>query len=200
MKLKLTLLLTTLFVLLSINASAQKSEVKISYGDALAFEVSEGIGNLFIDAFDGNHSDTRGYGTFSAGYRYSVNRFSFGADLSYIPFKTDVRLKGSMNVDYRSDDNYLVVLPTADYKYLERGYVKLYGSLGAGMVFGHSSYKGKTVAGKKYVDGMSSNSQTAFAFQITPIGIRVGNDLIGGFAEIGFGMKSFVCAGLSITF
>lgn len=199
-KLRLISLLSTLFMLLVVNVSAQKNEVRISYGDAIAFEFAGGFVGAISDIFSGDHSTTDGYGTFSVGYRYSVDRFAFGTKLSYIPLTTDVRLKSSKKTDYQSKQNYFVILPTASYQYLKRNHVELYGSLGVGVAIGKATYNGETEAGKEFIKDLSSTSQTGFAFQITPIGLRVGSDVIGGFVELSYGTTGFVTAGLSTKF
>ena len=40
----------------------------------------------------------------------------------------------------------------------------------------------------------------AFAYQVNPIGLRVGNDRIGGFVEAGMGHKGFLTPGVSVKF
>ena len=76
--------------------------------------------------------------------------------------------------------------------------VELYGSAAAGISLKRHSETGLTDAGKKAAQKTDLN--TAFAYQVNPIALRVGNDRIGGFVEAGLGHKGFLTAGVSVKF
>ena len=45
-----------------------------------------------------------------------------------------------------------------------------------------------------------SSFSTDFAYQVTPIALRVGNNRVSGFVEAGLGTKGFVTASISFKF
>ena len=53
---------------------------------------------------------------------------------------------------------------------------------------GMKSYQSKASLGKE------------FAYQVNPVGVRVGNGRIGGFVEAGLGYRGFVTAGVTLGF
>lgn len=150
------------------------------------------------DAFSNSYSD---YGierednnafsdVWSVGYRYYVNpRFNVGGDISYMRNKTDYTLtKGTDVRQGERQNNFYMVMPTAEYLYMNRPKVQLYGNLGVGVLSlsGHS-----TVTTDRH-----DYSATTVAFQVNPIGVRFGQRF-GGFAELGFGLKGILTAGFS---
>src|SRR5699024_7083076 len=93
---------------------------------------------------------------------YVTDRFSAGLDLSY-----------------QKMDAFLI-LPKAEFKYLNKRIIQLYGNAAAGLALFKAN----------------GTNATSFAFQVNPIGLRIGNRL-GGFFELGAGLKGFFTLGLS---
>ena len=92
-----------------------------------------------------------------------------------------------------------LVLPTAEFVYLRRNLFELYGSASAGVDFSRHYETGLTAKGKELAQ-KNSKFGTEFAYQVNPIGVRVGNSKIGGFVEAGLGYRGFVTAGISLGF
>lgn len=198
------LILAIIASVMSVGVMAQESttrkhELRAYYGETLTFDIANLIGNSLTDALSGLHTDMKGYGAFGLGYRYSINRFGLGADVSYIGYRNDIRIQKDNPIDFRVNENYFVVLPTADFTYFKSGILRLYGGVGVGAMVGLKSQKSLTNDGKEYLKTNAYDKNSVnLAFQVNPIAIRLGNDRIGGFLEAGFGMKGLVNVGLSL--
>lgn len=177
-----------------------KHEVRAYYGEPLGMDLMNILSDGLTDALSGQTRSTSRVGLFGLGYRYKINRFKLGADLSYVGYKSDVKMSKNGTTDYKTSEHNFIVLPSADFVYYKRGILELYGGAGFGALFGTSKYTSVTDAGKKYLNNNLTDQSLSFAFHVAPIAIRLGNDRIGGFAELGYGMKGFVNVGLSFKF
>jgi hypothetical protein len=87
-------------------------------------------------------------------------------------------------------------MPSVKFNWLRRDHWGLYSALSAGVMFVSdkvsSNYHGDRKAG--------SDNVTCFMFQVTGIGIEAGGEALRGFAELGFGEKGALCAGLRYKF
>lgn len=182
--------------------SYPKHEFRIGLSDALPLTIGDALLHGFTSALtsgiSGYSKDTKNEnssGMWGIGYKYHINnRFSAGLELSYMASSKDINFK-------KSDDEYTVhrkssfflVLPTAQYHYLNREKLQLYGNIGVGLV----SY---TIKEEKNIGPESfDNNYISLAFQVNPIGLRIGQKF-GGFAELGFGYKGIIHAGASMRF
>lgn len=133
------------------------------------------------------------FGMAGVGYRYHLDRFSVGLDLGYSSEKEEVFKKAS---DKKPSQTFKVrryiVLPTASYSYYKKGILDFYGSASAGIEF--NTRKQDNIKNAK------TTTDKAFAYQVSPLGLRIGNETIGGFVELGYGYKGFVSAGISFKF
>lgn len=133
-------------------------------------------------------------GHYGLGYKYHVNsKFNAGVDVSFqnSTVKYELTHPSEETQEGKRKFNMLLIMPTAELKYLDRTKVKLYGNVALGV--GFLTYKETVERGGSDYD----DSITSFAFQFNPIGIRVGQK-IAGFAEFGFGYKGFVSLGVSM--
>lgn len=206
---RITLLLLTLALISGYgikNSAAQSGEVQ----HELRAQVSDGfplvIMNNIVFGVTNAFNSMSGYkakedggdiiGHYGLGYKYHVtSRFNTGLDVSFQSSTVNYELTHPSE-ETRSGKrkfNMFLIMPTAELKYLDRTKVKLYGNVAMGV--GFLSYT-ETVErdGTDYDDSVAS-----FAFQLNPIGIRVGQR-IAGFAELGFGYKGFASLGVSMQF
>jgi hypothetical protein len=185
------------------QTEAGMSDLRIQVRDGLPLAFINAFTIGLTDAFSNSFSDwdikregeSSVSGLWSIGYRYYVApRFNIGADIGYMKFNADYLLtKGAEERKGERNTTFLLALPNAEYVYLNKPKVQLYGNLGLGMIHlsGHSDVAGD---GQPY-----DYSASTFAFQVNPIGVRFGQRF-GGFAELGFGLKGIFSAGFSARF
>ena len=184
----------------SSDDSSRPHSFRISYSDGLTLSGSSFWGMGLSDALLGTkRSDERTTGVYGIGYRYALKRLNLGVDLGFATVKSKTTYTGDASPSIEEKELNLLVLPTAELVYFKRSLFSLYGSAAAGMNFNRRSEKGLTAMGRENALKDSHFSQE-FAYQVNPIGVRIGNKYIGGFIEGGIGYKGFVTAGLSFNF
>lgn len=184
----------------NVSSSSKKHEIRLSVSDGIPRTMAEILGIGLADALTGTkRSDAVSWGVYSLGYRYSINRFRIGSDLSFAYSQSKLTFLNDKNPSIKERELNLMVLPTFEYVYYQKGLIELYGSAAAGVDFSRTSYK-KMAGVKETVPTFKSDFYTSFAWQLNPIAIRIGNDRIGGFLEAGIGHKGFLTAGVSIRF
>lgn len=171
---------------------SKKHEIRIDYSDATPLVIADVFTNAFVSAISGSESSNeKAFGMLSAGYRYAVsNRFSIGADLSYANASSDMKNKSTNEITYRKS-NFYMVLPTAKYSYVKRGIIDFYGTVASGAILANGS--------DKTDQAKTTTNDVIFAFQVNPLGLRIGKDW-GGFLEAGYGFKGIVALGASYRF
>jgi hypothetical protein len=117
------------------------------------------------------------------------NRLSFGGDLVFEQIRTTYKPNSGSLPELKSNDNWLAVMPRMDVKWINASAFKVYSSLAAGV----SLYSSENPQ-----SGESANKIT-FAFQVSPVGIRLGN-AFAVYAEAGFGFRGMLHGGLSYKF
>lgn len=188
---------TLLMFSFSANAQTneQRNEIRLSVSDGLPLDIGMALGSAFGSVFTNRtvlHNSSTG--SWSLGYRNHIsNRIAFGGDFSFQAVKSEFEHKknGSESTE---EITYLTVMPALDVTYYRSNVVRLYGTVMAGV--GLLSTK-VTRSDEELNDG--GDDMAAFAFQLNPIGVRVGKQ-IAGFAELGVGTKGFVTLGLSAAF
>lgn len=178
----------------------KKHEVRAGISDALPLTIGDGLLHGFSSAL----SSVTGYSqkTFNEkhnvmwglGYKYHFNhRFSVGVDIGILNSSKDTEFtKANDTYIVHRKTSFILVLPTGQYNYLSREKVQLYGNLGVGLL----SY---SVDESKDDGTTSGDNYAGFAFQLNPVGVRVGKQF-AGYAELGFGFKGIVNIGASIKF
>lgn len=180
-----------------------KHEIRLSFSDGIPLSVANFLGTGIGDAITGTRRESaQSSGVLGIGYRYSSDRWRVGGDFGFGFMTSDLH---SLNDDLpfmSQDDLNFMILPAGELVYLKKRLVDIYGSASLGVMFTRINYSG-------YLNNMNnstdnslyiSNFYATFAFQINPVAIRVGNDRIGGFLELGVGYKGFLTAGVSIKF
>jgi len=172
---------------------APRNEIGTSIGVVSAFGglfdmfklVFEGIGNSLGD----NKVDTRFIGTYGFDYYYQVNSwFRPGAKFVYEGLATSVYDSTDVLLNHYHTST-MSVMPSVEFSYLNKRYVKLYSGidLGVGVIFDNNKKS-------------SSTPSTFFAFNITPIGVRFGNENIYGMVETNIGVDAMIKAGFGARF
>lgn len=185
---------------LGISSNDNPHVIKLAVSDGLTLGVASFWGMGLGDAITGTQrSDQRSSGVFSIGYRYSINKFRVGLDFGFAKISSKTTIMGDKTPSIKEKELNFMVLPTLEYAYYKRRLIELYGSASAGVNFERQTKSVLTEVETK-IAGSKSNMNTNFAYQINPIGIRIGNSRIGGFVEAGLGYKGFVTAGLSLGF
>lgn len=183
------------------EASHNSHDIRIGYSDGLTLGGASFWGMGLADALTGTkRTDEQSTGVFGLGYRYALSkRFRLGMDLGVAKVTSKVTGAPDKTPSIKEKELNFLVLPTAEFIYFRRNLFQLYGSAAAGVDFTRHYETGLTAKGKELAE-KKSKFDTGFAYQVNPIGIRVGNDRIGGFVEAGLGYKGFVTAGLSLGF
>lgn len=183
------------------ETSLKRHDIRVSYSDGLSLGSASFWGIGLSDALTGTQrSDQKSTGVFGIGYRYALTkRFKLGMDLGVAKVTSKVTLSSDKTPSIKEKELNFLVLPTAEFVYLRRSFFELYGSALAGVDFTRHYETGLTQRGKELAQ-KKSKLETEFAYQVNPIGVRVGNSRIGGFVEAGLGYKGFVTAGLSLGF
>lgn len=174
-------------------SSMPKNEISTSIGVVSAFGgvfdffkvLVEGVGN----GIAGNKTGTKFIGTYGIDYYYQVNSwFRPGAKVVYEGLTTTIYDSTDVIINHYNTST-LSVMPSVQFSYFNKKHVKLYSGidLGVGTIFDDN----KKGSGKPSV---------FFAFNVTPIGIRVGNDRIYGLVETNIGMDALIKGGFGIRF
>ncbi len=191
-------LLISSICLLSLSSAAMaqeetpvgRNEISVGYG----FLSTSQMINIFSDALassltGGNYSKTNSTwsGNFFVAYKFAPSkRISLGLTYAHTKNTADISIHDVPSGT--STTNYHTIAGELQFNYVSKPFFRLYSLAGAGM----SSYTEKY---KPTVGSTETNSAAHFNFQLTPIGVKVGNR-IGFFGELGVGYKGLVCAGL----
>lgn len=168
-------------------------ELRVGAGAITAPDIMEGIGTAVTDAIITDNFqtvDANGESTWMATVLiFPESRFTVGLDV--IANQTDLTFQYDNAIpDQHSSANYLSFMGRLDVKYIKKGMVRLYSSIGAGVC---SRSAERTDNGVE-----STNQSTGACLQITPLGIRVGQK-IAVWGEVGFGFRGIICGGLAFS-
>lgn len=183
------------------RAQEYRGELNLMVSDAipttLTFGLFDDLGESIRAAFEGYTKETKDKsmpGMVSIGYVYRLNSWlAVGGDLGMSRFGSEVSMTSNdgpkPNELIDRNTTIFLLMPTGRFYYKQKPKVALYGSLGAGALFANKTERSGSLK--------ETEKFSTFAFQINPIGVRVGNRF-GGFGELGFGMKGFVTLGFSM--
>lgn len=191
-KINFTILLACI---LATNLSAQEKKHNLSVGTGIGTtsEIIDALSDIITTGLSaGTYSSNKSYtGAYHLGYKYGVSeRISAGATLLY-EHGTANALVNKEQIG-RFKNNYFTLAAEGEFRYIDKPAFKLYGILGAGATLFNQEYKPDEGEADK-------DSKLHFNFQVSPIGIKLGNN-IGIFAEAGFGYKGIVSAGVFTNF
>jgi len=152
------------------SAQVQKGDVEFSLGyGALSAPKVENLATSILGE------------VITLGTQYQTDKVTYGPVSFTGQYALNNRLKVGMALSFERESSEL-----------RRKYVELHSELALGVGFRRECFD------KQSGSSLSNESSTSsrFAYQITPIGVRLGGKL-AGFAEVGFGYKGFVLAGIS---
>lgn len=152
-------------------------EIRTYLSDGIVLTLGSAIATTFVPgAIDEVSSSPH----IAVSYRYQLKpRFLVGGDMGF----QNITWKPSMG-----STNYTSIMPLAEFYYLNKRTIKLYGNAMIGLGIGF------------YKDGDGETISGVFpSFQLNPIGIRIGKNY-AGFLEAGGGVKGFFSAGFSAKF
>lgn len=176
-----------------------KHEIRVSISDGLTQNIGHLFGVELMDALLGTKRETsQSFGLYSLGYRYSINRFRIGGDISFISNRSKLSFAHDKTASLRQYNLSFMILPTVEFQYYKKGIFELYGSAAGGLDLTRTYYK--IINNGTYYQFASSSISETFAWQVNPIAIRLGNSTLGGFLEAGLGHKGFFTAGMSVRF
>lgn len=195
MKKALFTLLTLCILAPSLKSQERKHEIKVGYGIISTCQILDLYSDVFSSIFstltNDNFESSKYTGAIHAGYKYALtNRLHIGGTFVYDHSSANDYDKKEKTGKYYRD--YYTLAVEGDIKYLNTKYVSLYGTIGVGGTLYKGTYK--PVDGRK-----KSDNTILFNYQITPLGIKLGNRF-GFLAELGFGYKGIFSAGTFARF
>lgn len=168
----------------SLTANAQNDELKNEIGVFYGFGSASNIVSSVGQAFNFSSSDQSGFwGPIGIEFYHHVTPVvAVGAigELAGCSWKSD----------YKS--TYITVMPSVKFNWMRKDHFGMYSSLSAGIMIANNSYSGSA-------SDVKSDNQTKFMAHATAVGIEFGG-AFRGFAELGFGEKGVLCAGLRYKF
>ncbi len=156
------------------------NRISISWGDNSWYTAAMNVGGgIWIKMIDNKFENFNTIGTFTLSYNRVINneRWAFGLDLGYSSMQATYKDGKTDNVSLFN------VAPTATCYYKKSGIFRLYGSASVGAMFDNSS-----------------DISPSFTFHFSPIGMRIGNNAIAGFLDLGYGFKGIINVGLQVGF
>jgi hypothetical protein len=197
MKTKILLIISALSIFPFTGMKAQEDERKheISFGAGI-FSTSNLIftyGDAIVNSFAGEVKleEQVASPVFHVNYKYFTSKkFSIGAILTAGTEKAIGKSENQHHGDLKRFYSNIAIEPV--YNYINKKYFKLYLLAGAGLLYLHQNYTPEN--GEK-----KEQSLYAFDFQLTPIGIKVG-DTLGAYLEGGIGYRGIVSCGVFYRF
>lgn len=194
---KKILVLLTVFIIGSNVIYAQnfrKHEMNLGIGIFTSNDIIDGLASMIVNglALGTVSQNEQSYGTIHLGYKYHINsRFNVGGVFLYEYSTAD-----AYNQNVRIGDfykNFFTLAAEGGVNYIKSSYFSFYGLLGAGASIYNQKYK-EDITNRK-----ESQSIVHFNFQITPIGLKFGNNY-GGYLELGFGYRGIISLGAFAKF
>lgn len=202
-----TLVFVWLFITLNseaqnvkLDSETNRHSIHISYSDGTTLSMSTFLGLGMSDAWAGmERQDLQSSGVYGIGYRYALHpNFKVGAEIGFARLSgTVINVADRLPVLKEKELN-LLILPTAELVYLKRKIFTLYGSVGAGILLNRCYESVQT--GKRSDFGVRQYALSRqFAFQFNPLGLRIGNERVGGLIETGLGHRGLITIGVCLN-
>ncbi|MDD3700225.1 MAG: hypothetical protein PHC55_01195 [Bacteroidales bacterium] len=170
--------------------SKGKIEIYAGYGLLTAPDIITGFSDIFTSALLPGmieKVESRGFGAAFGGLDYYIsNHFTAGLQYSYASYEHTYDMQNQSVA--KMNTKYHTLLARGKGIWLNTSLIQLYSVVAVGPSF--------TKADNDLGD---TKTNTAFAFHVSLIGIRVGNQ-IAFFTEGGFGYQGLISAGVSVRF
>lgn len=176
----------------------QRHEVGLGIGDcALAkvyrpnfFSQNHTLQDAWFTDMSYNHGPVYSTCPISFHYLYRVAKFLWlGGEFTYCGMFSENFSTVDMSSLGHYQENYLTIMPTIRFSYLNKKYVTLYSGISTGVLVG---IYGENNTHPAY-------AKAHFAGQLTAFGVSAGNKWFG-FTEIGVGYNGFIRAGFGYRF
>lgn len=171
------------------------SEVKAGYGYFTSTQTIYDFGEMFqfVFSFDNeSYENEKSTGAIYFGYNYAVSdRFTIGGVFAYEQINADTK-SGNDKVGKMKSTFYTVAIESCYHYFLKENF-SMYSGLGLGYSFGNTNF----VPSSSSIEKPFKNNANTPNFHITGFGVKFGKKF-GGFAEVGFGYKGLINAGISL--
>ena len=186
MKKKILMVIASMMVILTANAqnSELKNEIGLYYGFGSASNIVSTI-TAIVGAAAGEQSNF--WGPVGIEYFHHVTPVVAIGGMASIAGCDVANKSGNSNFT----ESYVSVMPAVKFNWLRKEYFGMYSGVAAGVMFVSADTKGDP--------NVRSDSGVYFMGQATAIGMEFGG-AFRGFAELGFGEKGFLCAGIRYKF
>lgn len=183
-------------LMISLQSTAQEQtrhhELTVGYGILSTNEIFGVFSDVLATSLTGGNyskTDSKWIGNLIASYKYTpVNRLEVG--LTYAFNRNTATINMNKVPSGKATTNYHTLAAEVQYNYINKPFLRLYSAAGAGYTAYMEHYKPNAGSAENKTSGN-------FNFQISPIGIKFG-DKIGAMAELGFGYKGIINAGLFV--
>lgn len=178
-----------------------RSEIYLQYGTPSLMELTTILSPNFHDEV--TNGETRNHkfsGIAAIGYNFFIHpRVSIGLDFGYGYGSSDMYISDVDEFGPAGDPQYMCRAVVMNYSchlsgaftYWQQGPMECSGALYLGVNYMDESVRDAVS------DELEPNDHLNFSFHITAVKFRYG-DMVGGFAELGFGYRGLVNVGLSI--
>ena len=178
-----------------------RSEIYLQYGTPSLMELTTILSPNFHDEV--TNGETRNHkfsGIAAIGYNFFVHpRVSIGLDFGYGYGSSDMYISDVDEFGPAGDPQYMCKAVVMNYSchlsgaftYWQQGPMECSGALYLGVNYMDESVRDAVS------DELEPNDHLNFSFHITAVKFRYG-DMVGGFAELGFGYRGLLNVGLSI--
>lgn len=185
---KKMILMVVAAMMVTMSANAQNSELKNEIGLYYGFGSASNVVSSLTAAFSGAVGDQSNFwGPVGIEYYYHVTPVvGVGGMASVAGCNV-----GNKNGQTDFTETFITVMPAVKFNWLRKEYFGMYSGVAAGIMFVSADTKGDpTVKGE---------SKVYFMGNATALGLEFGG-AFRGFAELGFGEKGFLCAGIRYKF
>ncbi len=179
------------------NAVFNHNEVFIGYGALSTYDLFLATFKIITPIYTlGTYGERnmRFTGNLAVGYKYRFERVaSLGVTYAYGGIRGDVYAGGELWGPSLSSHHSLAV--ECDFRYLTRRVVNLYSTVGLGAV-----YMQQTITPENSADRRQRWCMPLVDFHLSFIGVKIGGNHFGGFAELGVGYKGIFSFGAYARF
>ena len=190
---KKILVMLVVALMTTMNVVAQddtKHEIGVYYGFASASDILSTITSS-ISAAAGDQSSF--FGPIGVEYYYRISPVvAVGGLASYATCKAEDKKTKKDDLT----ESFITIMPSVKFNWLRNNGFGMYSALSAGVMFLSVSFDDSVKAADP---DAQKETKAKFMFHATALGVEFGGNL-RGFAELGFGEKGVLCAGLRYKF
>jgi len=187
------------------------NEISLSYGRVSQPGFIYTVGGVFGSLFSLGYarvSTSVSTGAFGVEYmRYVHPHVAVGAGMTYENYFLGFDQRQGTDADgnaYYSkgpvqSHHVVTVMPAVKFPWFSKPHVSMYSKLAAGLAIYHSptvSVEGVDSDGNTQTKTVDGSDALNVAFQVTPVGVDFGGDLVRGFAELGWGYQGMLSMGV----